>query len=89
MARLVTIVFNAYRQESSLYAAEHRIKHDTNWEQEASCRRRNAGQRRNDGRATSQEHGRDEDVSHEAKDNVDAMGFRSVTCSNRLEEGVC
>lgn len=53
--------------------AKHSVDNDTKGHQEAGCHDRHASESVDDGSATSQEHGRDEDVGKESKAQVDKM----------------
>ena len=75
-------------QEGGLDTAEHGVEHDTDGQQETGGGGRHAGQGGHDGGAAGQQHGRHEDVGHQAEDDVDAVCRAAVARADRLEEGV-
>ena len=76
-------------KEGSLDTTEHGIEDDTNWEQETSRSGGNTGQRSDDSRATSQQHGSDQDVCHQSKDDENEMGVDAITGLDDLKERMC
>lgn len=76
------------RNERRLDAAEQRVQDHTDREQETGRSCVNTSQRRHDGRAAGQQHGRDQDVGHQAEDDEDDVHGGAVAGANRFEECV-
>ena len=75
-------------EEGGLDAAEERVEHHANGEQEASCCGWDAREIRSNCRAPGQEHGRYQDVGHEREGHVYEMRGDAVAGFDDFKEGV-
>ena len=75
-------------QERSLDPAEHRVENHSDGQQETCGRCRYSTERACNGRASSKQHGGDEDVRHKTEGEEDGMGGHTISSFDDLEEGM-
>lgn len=73
-------------QEGGFYTAKHGVQHHAHGQQETSRDGVHAGQIFDHGTTTCEQHGRDEDVGHDAKEDVDAVGDTAISCADGFEK---
>lgn len=74
--------------EGRLNTAKNGVENNANGKQEAGCHGMHPGHGVYDSRASSEQHGRDQDVCHQAKDNKDTMDYGPVARADDFQEGV-
>lgn len=76
------------RDERCLDSTKQSIEHNTNREKEARCHGVNARQGCQNRRSTGEQHGRDQDVSHQTEDDEDDVDGRSVSGVDDFQESM-
>lgn len=77
---------NVVGKESGLDTSEHGVDDDTEGKEETSRCSRNTSQGRDDGRASSEQHGGDENVGEETESDVHEVSGRSVAGADGFQE---
>lgn len=85
---LVTYRMDVVGQEGRFDATKDGVQNHTNRKKEARCSSGHPSQRGDDSRAAGQQHGRDQDVRHETKNDEDHVRVHAVSCSDYLKECV-
>lgn len=75
-------------KESCLNTTEHGVNDNTNWEQEAGGNSVHSSERADNSSTTGQQHGRYQDVRHDAEYGEDQMGDGSEASPNDFKEGM-